>query len=140
MSELNLAFLQSELNKDIKINPLKLSEELISNSYLYSKWARYMSEIKELMIKADVERKRINAERLNYYTGRSNTDICDFVYQNISELRIILAADPYVLKAETKYNIYDNMITFVIKAMDAIKGRGFDIKAAMEQRQFEQGK
>lgn len=136
----SLAFFKMELAKDIRIDGTRLSDELINNSYIYSKWANYMADIKISLMRAEANRKRVNANRLNFYTGRSTDEICDYVYDNITELRIILAADNQVLKAETEYAIYDNILTFIIRAMEAIKGRGFDIKAAMEQRQFEQGR
>ena len=137
---ITLEKLKAELTQDIKIDPTKLAEELLRNSYLYSKCANYLADVRTQLSRADVELKRVTANRLNFYTGRSTSEVCDYVYQTSTELKMVIAADEMVIRAEVKYQIYDNMITLILKAMDAIKGRGFDIKAAMEQRQFEQGK
>lgn len=130
--------LKKELEQDLPIKLTDMQHEAATNPVIYGKWLRYLSELKMQHKKASNDKVKATRDRFNFYTGRGD-DICLDQYDK-SELRIILPADDEVLKADSKMAILEIMIDLCKGALDAIKNRGFAIKAIIEQRQLESGR
>lgn len=134
--EKNLEQLQQELAEDIKINLIGLQQQIANNPYLYSKWLNYFQNVKFLMKQAENEKSRTLKARLDYYTGREG--ICMESYEK-SELKIVLAADTELQKADQKLYVLSLKLDFIREALEAIKQRGFALKNILDRDKFEQG-
>lgn len=134
--EKNLEQLQQELAEDIKINLIGLQQQIANNPYLYSKWLNYFQNVKFLMKQAENEKSRTLKSRLDYYTGREG--ICMESYEK-SELKIVLAADTELQKADQKLYVLSLKLDFIREALEAIKQRGFALKNILDRDKFEQG-
>lgn len=136
---MNTTELKAELEKDLPINLTDLQYESAQNPVLYGKWLRYMTDLRMQHKKLSNQKLKEQKDRLLYYTGRHENDICIDVFDK-TELRTIIPADDKVLRADTELEIVNIMIDLCKGALDAIKNRGFSIKAIIEQRQLESGK
>lgn len=134
--EKTLEQLQQELADDIKINLIGLQQQIANNPYLYSKWLNYFQNVKFLMKQAENEKSRTLKSRLDYYTGREG--ICMESYEK-SELKIVLAADTELQKADQKLYVLSLKLDFIREALEAIKQRGFALKNILDRDKFEQG-
>lgn len=134
--EKTLEQLQQELADDIKINLIGLQQQIANNPYLYSKWLNYFQNLKFLMKQAENEKSRTLKSRLDYYTGREG--ICMESYEK-SELKIVLAADTELQKADQKLYVLSLKLDFIREALEAIKQRGFALKNILDRDKFEQG-
>lgn len=134
--EKTLEQLQQELAEDIKINLIGLQQQIANNPYLYSKWLNYFQNVKFLMKQAENEKSRTLKSRLDYYTGREG--ICMESYEK-SELKIVLAADTELQKADQKLYVLSLKLDFIREALEAIKQRGFALKNILDRDKFEQG-
>ncbi|ASD52099.1 recombination, repair and ssDNA binding protein [Pseudomonas phage PspYZU05] len=136
---MTLQELQDELQKDLQIDPTKLEYESSQNPVLYGKWLVKYSSLKKEVIRIDNDRKTSAKERLDFYTGRSEGQVCFDRYER-SEMKTVVSADETILKLDTKLQYMAIMLEFCSTGMDAIKQRGFAIKHMIEMRQFEAGK
>ena len=87
---------------------------------------------------AENGKARILKDRLYYYTGRSEDDVCLTIYEK-SELKVVLAADSELQKADAKLYIITLKVDFIREALEAIKQRGFALKNCLDNFKFEQG-
>lgn len=134
---MKLEDLNTELEKDLKIDLTKLQYEASNNPVLYGKWIRIYSDIKKNLLVHENAKKKALKSRLDHYTGRGD-EACMDVYEK-SEMKTVLSADKEVIKVETTYQYWLLLLDIASKALDAIKARGFSIKHALECRQFEAG-
>lgn len=134
--EKQLEQLQQELTDDIKISLIGLQAQIANNPYLYQKWVNYYTNVKMLVKVAENEKSRILKARLDYYTGREG--ICMESYEK-SELKIVLAADTDLQKADSKLYVLNLKLDFIREALEAIKQRGFALKNIIDQNKFENG-
>jgi hypothetical protein len=135
---MNLNDLKSELEQDLPIDMTQLQSEAAQNPVLYGKWLRYMNDFRMQHKRSSNTKAKAVRDRLMYYTGRGD-DICMDQYDK-TELRMIIPADDTVLKADTEMEIITIMIDLCKGSMEAIKQRGYAIKAIIEQRQLESGR
>lgn len=130
--------LKKELEEDTRINLTDLQWESANNPVLYGKWLRYMYDFR-VQLRGSLNKKyKAQKERLDYYTGRGD-EICLDQYAP-SEMKTVLTGDHSLIRIETEIEIVSIMMDFCKGALDAIKQRGFSIKAIIEQRQLEAGK
>ena len=137
MSAKTLNDLQVELAEDLPIKLTTLQSEAANNPVLYGKWNRYMADIKREFITASNGRKLAMRERLMFYTGRGD-DVCMDVYDK-TELRVIIPASEPVLKADGLVQLIEAKMEFIKGSMEAIKQRGFAIRASIDIRKLEAG-
>lgn len=131
--------LKQELDKDLPINQVELQYEAANNPVLYGKWLRYLSDLKMQHKRLSNQKVKAVKDRLMYYTGRHDTDICIDQFDK-TELRSVIPADETVMKADTEMAIIEIMIKFCEGSLDAIKNRGFAIKHIVEIRMLESGR
>ncbi|MGL6228709.1 MAG: recombination mediator protein UvsY [Culicoidibacterales bacterium] len=134
---MKLEELQSELEKDLPLKLTALQSEAADNAVLYGKWLRYLSDFKKIMIKNERALKIASRDSLFYHTGRGD-DICLDEF-SATELRIVIPAKDEVLDADAMVKLTDMKIEFCKGALEAIKQRGFNIKAIVESRKHESG-
>lgn len=134
---MKLEELQSELENDLPLKLTALQSEAADNAVLYGKWLRYLSDYKKLIVKYERDLKVASRDSLFYHTGRGD-DICLDEFSS-TELRIVLPAKDEVLNADAMVKLTDIKIEFCKGALEAIKQRGFNIKAIVESRKHESG-
>ncbi|AIA64854.1 putative recombination, repair and single-stranded DNA binding protein [Cronobacter phage S13] len=131
--------MKAELEEDLKINLTSVQAAASDTASIYGKWVRYLADVKRDIIRADNNLKKVTSDRFNYYTGRSEDDVCLDHYDK-SELKFVLAADPKVMEATTKLDLLNIMYDFCKSALDATKQKGYSIKAIVDMRNLESGK
>lgn len=141
MSEIKFSIdiLNSELERDLVVDPSKLQFEASNNPILYGKWIRYKALVKAEIMKLDVERKKLMKEKLDYYTCRDENEICMTIYEK-SELKTVYSADKELLSVDTKLDYYGIMYELTKDAIELFKNRGFAIKNMIDIRMLESGK
>ncbi|WWQ13052.1 UvsY-like recombination mediator [Morganella phage vB_Mm5] len=132
-----LVQLQEELDEDMKIDATKLQYESSRIPVIWSKWLRYYSTMKRDLLVHVNERDRLMKEKLDYYTGRSDT-ISNVLYER-SEMKMVLAGDPAIINKNSAIEYISILIEFCSKALDIIKNKGYSIKNMIEIRQMESG-
>lgn len=137
---MKLEDIQEELQIDIKIDATQLQYEAQHNPVLYSKWMVKHSMIRKEMLRIEAQKKQALKKKLDYYTGRGDGDEFSMDRYEKSEMKTVIGADQEVLKIDTSLQYWAILLEFCSGALDAIKSRGFAIKAMIEIRQFEAGK
>lgn len=135
--EKQLDQLQLELQNDIKINLIGLQTQMAENPYLYQKWLNYHTQVKFLIKQAENQKNDTLKNRLDFYTGRGD-EPCMTMYER-SELKIVLAADAYLQKADSKLYVLNLKLDFIGEALEAIKQRGFALKNILDTNKYENG-
>lgn len=137
---MKLEDLQDELDRDLVIDQTKLQYEAANNPVVYGRWVRKHSMCRKEMLRIEAMKKQAMKKRLDYYTGRvePGEEVCMDSYEK-SELKTVMAADETILGTETKLQYWGILLEFCSDAMDAIKARGFAIKAIIDLRKFEAG-
>ena len=122
-----LAELTQESEKDIKIDFLKLTEELAHNQNLIGKWMTYQQvwEIKYQFL--DLEYRQLLASKTKYYTGKMSEDEIISKGWEIEGTKILKADlniwvddDNDMIKAKKKMLILKQIITIIDKTIDIL--------------------
>lgn len=134
---MTLEQLQQEAKQDIHIDITKMELVASENAKLYVKWATYLSEFKKEAISLTKQLIKAQNDAMLHYTGRGD-DVCLDVFDK-TELRAILPNWPDTMKAKTTLMLVETKMDFIKDTMDAIKARGFNIRAIVDLRKFESG-
>jgi hypothetical protein len=122
-----LAELTQESEKDIKIDFLKLTEELAHNQNLIGKWMTYQQvwEIKYQFL--DLEYRQLLASKTKYYTGKMSEDEIISKGWGIEGTKILKADlniwvddDNDMIKAKKKMLLLKQIITIIDKTIDIL--------------------
>ncbi|WP_426770815.1 recombination mediator protein UvsY [Enterobacter cloacae complex sp. 363J6] len=139
MAELKLEDLQTELEEDMHIDPLKLQSESADIPKIWSKWLRYHSNAKKKLIQLQAKKEAIVKDRLLYYTGRHETEMTDVIYTGSGEIKIAISGDPKIVEVNKLIQYFELIAEFTGKALDIIKNKGYSIKNMLEIRKLESG-
>lgn len=129
--------LKEELTRDLPIKLTALQAEAAENAVLYGKWSRYNVDLKKELIQHQNSRKLEMKKALMYYTGRGD-DVCLDVFDK-TELRTIIPADDKVIVSNAAVELVEAKLDFCRYAQEAIKQRGFSIRAIIDIRKLEAG-
>lgn len=129
--------MQKELNEDIKISLIGLSTQIANNPYLYQKWLNYYNQAKIQLKSLENKKSKVLKERLDFYTGRAD-EPCLTMYEK-SELKIVIAADDELQKADSQLFVLNLKLDFIKEALEAIKQRSFAMKHILDNLKFENG-
>lgn len=138
MADLKLEELQSELEKDMKIDPMKLQSESAEIPVIWSKWLRYHSNAKKKLIQLQAKRDGIVKDRMLFYTGRGD-QMCDTVYTGVGEIKIAINGDPKTVEINQLIQYFELISEFTAKALDIVKNKGYSLKNMIEIRKLESG-
>lgn len=136
---LKLEDLQNELEKDMLIDPLKLQSESADIPKIWAKWLRYHSNAKKKLIQLHAKKEADVKDRMLYYTGRHDKEMCEVVYTGTTEIKIAIAGDPKIVEINKLIQYYDMVVDFTSKALDIVKNKGYSIKNMLEIRKLESG-
>ena len=122
-----LAELTQESEKDIKIDFLKLTEELAHNQNLIGKWMNYQQVWETKYQFLDLEYRQLLASKTKYYTGKMSEDEIISKGWGIegtkilkADLNILVDDDNDMIKAKKKMLILKQIITIIDKTIDIL--------------------
>lgn len=122
-----LAELTQESEKDIKIDFLKLSDELAHNQNLIGKWMTHQQiyEVKYQFL--ELEHKKLLASKTKYYTGKMSEDEILSKGWEIegtkilkSDLNIWVDDDNETIKSKKNLLLLKQIITLIDKTLDIL--------------------
>jgi hypothetical protein len=122
-----LAELTQESEKDIKIDFLKLTEELAHNQNLIGKWMTYQQVWETKYQFLDLEYRQLLASKTKYYTGKMSEDEIISKGWEIEGTKILKADlniwvddDNDMIKAKKKMLILKQIINIIDKTIDIL--------------------
>ena len=122
-----LAELTQESEKDIKIDFLKLTEELAHNQNLIGKWMTYQQVWETKYQFLDLEYRQLLASKTKYYTGKMSED--EIISKGWemegtkilkADLNIWVDDDNDMIKAKKKMLILKQIINIIDKTIDIL--------------------
>ena len=128
---------------DLKVNDERLDTESLKNQELYAKYLDIKSRFELLMYKAKGDYKMLYRDKWEYYGGKSDANV--YVTKPFdlkvlkSDLSIYIESDEEIIKIENKIVYLETVCKYVDGVMKAISGRGWDIKNAIQWKNFEAG-
>lgn len=134
---MTLEELKQELILDLPIKLVELQSEAAGNPVLYGKWNRLLADFSKSNAAMNKQKKLIMSDRLKYYTGRGD-DVCLDVYSP-TELKTILSGDKDIVDINANLDLNEIKIDLCRNAMEAIRQRGFAIRAIIDCRKLEAG-
>ena len=134
---------QHEWTIDSKIDPELLDEESIKIPQLHSKYLKYLSDVKLLKIKKDMEYRVLLREKFEYYTGKSDPAVYQLKPFNLKILKAdvqqYIESDEEWVKANQKVKYLETIVDFLDRTIRQISNRTFTIKNAIDWRKFTSG-
>ncbi|AAQ17905.1 UvsY recombination, repair and single-stranded DNA binding protein [Aeromonas phage Aeh1] len=130
--------LKEELKADLPIKLTAVQTEVAENPVLYGKWNRYLADINREITRLDAERKKMLRDRFMFYTGRSEDEVCMDVYSP-TELKTVIAGDEEVIKKNAAVELSQAKADFCRQSMEAVRQRGFSLRAIIDCRKLEAG-
>lgn len=129
--------LKAELESDLPIKLTELQSESANNPVLYGKYSRLLAGYCKNEVKLTNNHKTILKNKMMYYTGRGD-DVCLDVFTP-TELKTVLTGDDEIVKSNLMIEQNQLYIDFCRNAMEAIKQRGYSIRAIVDLRKLEAG-
>ena len=135
--------LKIQVANDLKVNDERLDTESLKNQELYAKYLDIKSKFELLMYKAKGDYKILYREKWEYYGGKADANI--YVTKPFdlkvlkTDLSIYIESDEEIIKMENKIVYLETVCKYVDGVMKAISGRGWDIKNAIQWKNFEAG-
>ena len=134
---------QHEWTIDSKIDPELLDEESIKIPQLHSKYLKYLSDVKLLKIKKEMEYKVLLREKFEYYTGKADEDVYKEKPFDLKilkqDLSLYMESDTDIQALLARINYYEEIMFFLDKVLHCLNNRGFQIKNSIDWQKFMQG-
>ena len=134
---------QHEWTIDSKIDPELLDEESIKIPQLHSKYLKYLSDVKLLKIKKEMEYKVLLREKFEYYTGKADEEVYKEKPFDLKilkqDLSLYMESDTDIQALLARINYYEEIMFFLDKVLHCLNNRGFQIKNSIDWQKFMQG-
>jgi|TARA_B100000945_G_scaffold208708_1_gene167911 hypothetical protein len=134
---------QHEWTIDSKIDPELLDEESIKIPQLHSKYLKYLSDVKLLKIKKDMEYRVLLREKFEYYTGKADEEVYKEKPFDLKilkqDLSLYMESDTDIQALLARINYYEEIMFFLDKVLHCLNNRGFQIKNSIDWQKFMQG-
>ena len=134
---------QHEWTIDSKIDPELLDEESIKIPQLHSKYLKYLSDVKLLKIKKEMEYKVLLREKFEYYTGKADEEVYKEKPFDLKilkqDLSLYMESDTDIQALLARINYYEEIMFFLEKVLHCLNNRGFQIKNSIDWQKFMQG-
>jgi len=142
-----IAELMTESEKDIKINFLKLEEELPHNQNLIGKWMTYQQVYQTRYQFLELDHKIVVAEKTKYYTGKFSEDEIISRGWEVEGTKILKAdlhiwsdSDAEIVKSKKSLIMLKQIITLIDKTLDIlIDQKKWTIKNYIDYKKFIEG-
>lgn len=141
---MNIEEIQSQWERDSKLDPDNLHLESLKIPGLHSKYYNMYNNIRLLREKSKSDYAEIKLKRYNYYTGKAPVEIYvqePFPYKvrDKEALKQYLEADNQLSQIDLKIKYYDIMLEFLEEIIKNLNGRTYQIKNAIEWQRFQAG-
>ena len=141
---MNIEEIQSQWERDSKLDPDNLHLESLKIPGLHSKYYNMYNNIRLLREKSKSDYAEIKLQRYNYYTGKAPAEIYvqePFPYKvrDKEALKQYLEADNKLSQIDLKVKYYDIMLEFLEEIIKNLNGRTYQIKNAIEWQRFQAG-
>ena len=141
---MNLDQLKEEARNDLVItNQEDLASESLTNQKIKSKYLDHRSKFQLLLQKHNGDYQRMYRQKWEYYGGKSDAKIYETKPFDLkvlkSDLSIYIESDEEIIQIENKIVYLETVCKYVDGVMKAISGRGWDIKNAIQWKNFEAG-
>ena len=134
---------QHEWTIDSKIDPELLDEESIKIPQLHSKYLKYLSDVKLLKIKKEIEYRVLLREKFEYYTGKADESVYKEKPFDLKilkqDLSLYMDSDSEIQELSARINYYEEIMFFLEKVLHCLNNRGFQIKNSIDWQKFMQG-
>lgn len=139
--------LQSEWNKDCKIDELNLGSESVKTPELHSKYLNYLTTFKLMLRKNESQMLSLRRIKWRYYRGELSKEELDGLgwEQYLgnaplkNEMQEFLDSDPDVIKIVDKIEYVKACLFQCETIMRSLNSRTWDIKNAVEWTKFTNG-
>tara|TARA_B100001057_G_scaffold50263_2_gene44777 strand:- start:5749 stop:6177 length:429 start_codon:yes stop_codon:yes gene_type:complete len=135
--------LQTEADKDLKINDTELDLESLKTPQLHNKYLKHLNKFKLLLTKSQAELNTLRRDKWEYYTGKADASV---YAQKPFDLKILktdidkyLNADEDLQRLSQKVEYLTTVIDFLDRTLRQITNRTFTIKNAIDWRKFTSG-
>ena len=142
-----IAEMMKESEQDIKINFLRLEEELPHNQNLIGKWMTYQQVYQTKYQFLELDHKIVVAEKTKYYTGKLSEDEIISKGWEIEGTKILKAdlhiwadSDLEIVKSKKSLIMLKQIITLIDKTLDIlIDQKKWTIKDYIDYKKFIEG-
>jgi len=142
-----IAEMMQESEKDIKINFLRLEEELPHNQNLIGKWMTYQQVYQTRYQFLELDHKIVVAEKTKYYTGKYSEDeilekgwAVEGTKILKADLHIWTDSDVEIVKSKKNLLLLKQIITLIDKTLDIlIDQKKWTIKNYIDYKKFIEG-
>ena len=135
--------LKVQVANDLKVNDERLDTESLKNQELYSKYLEIKSNFELLMYKAKGDYKILYRDKWEYYGGKAYAKIYETKPFDLkvlkSDLSVYIESDEDIIKMENKIVYLETVVKYVDGVLKSISARGWDIKNAIQWKNFEAG-
>ncbi len=132
--------------KDARIKQDDLAGESSNVPQLHSKWLNHYTDEKLLLRRVSAEYKRFYKLKWQYYIGKlSKEELEENSWEPIdhkilrADMQIYLDADADLIVKADKLDFQKTKVEFLEKVLNAIIGRQWNIKGAIDWRKFTHG-
>lgn len=135
--------LKEQVVKDLKVNDERLDTESLKNQELYTKYLNIKSNFELLMYKAKSDYKILYRQKWEYYGGKADAKIYETKPFDLkvlkSDLSVYIESDEEIIAIENKIVYLETIVKYVDGVLKSIQSRGWDIKNAIQWKNFEAG-
>jgi hypothetical protein len=140
---MDLEQLQTEADKDLKINDLELDLESLKTPQLHNKYLKHYTKFKLLLTRTEDELKIVRRDKWEYYTGKADPQVYQLKPFNFKILKTdidkYIEADEDIQKLTQKVVYLNTVVDFLDRTLRIIVNRTYVIKNAIEWKRFTSG-
>jgi len=126
--------LQTQINKELRIDKTRLDEESMNNVMLIQKYLDlYFNTMKKLSA-TQREYDKLHGEKMLYYKHDYK-----FIPENAAELKSLLLKDSDLISEKEKVENVDVVLNYLKEVIQNFRDRAWAIKNAIDWRKFTEG-
>jgi len=139
----SLSDLKKEVQQDLEVDSLHLDRAAADNPRLHAKYLNLLLTFKNRYADAERKLRVVQRSRYDYWMGRAPTHVYKEEPKQLkilkTEATTYLDADAKIQEAREERDRLKHIVEYLEGVVQAIKGRGFDIKNMIEYRKFMAG-
>ena len=140
---MTLEELQTQVNRDFKLDDTELDSESIKIPLLHNKYLQHLNKFSLLLKKAEYDHKLLVREKWEYYTGKADASVYKEKPFDLKVLKadvhIYIDSDEELQKADQKVAYLNVVVKYLEQVLRSINNRTFLIKNAIEWKKFTSG-
>ena len=140
---MNLDEIQSQAEKDLKIDDTELDVESLNTPILHAKYLKHYSTYSLMLTKAQSEYSQLYKQKWIFYTGKADPEEYKKVNFELKVLRqdvsTFIDADVEIIKQIQKVSYLKTVCSYLENTLKQINNRGFQIKNAIDWKRFTEG-